>query len=267
MNGVRRTLELIREGQTYQLNLSIRFDQHAPGLDSLALFLDLFRRHPAPFYAWLNSRNQRILSTSPERFLKVENGRVLSQPIKGTTLFETYSPALKNALRANKKESAELSMIVDLIRNDISHHCVYGSVQVQDHKSVFQVDNMLQMYSNVTGTLRNNSDCLDLLFAAFPGGSVTGCPKKRALELIDTLEPHARGVYCGSIVYIKDEQNMDSSICIRTAVHDLDKKSLCFHAGSGIVIDSNPKQEYRETLGKAKKFLRSSDFEEFGRIR
>ncbi len=258
MARVRRTLELIREGQTYQLNLSIRFAQHAPNLDSLALFLDLFRRYPAPFYAWFSSKNQRILSTSPERFLKVKDGRVLSQPIKGTTLFETYSPALKDALRANKKERAELSMIVDLIRNDISQHCVYGSVQVQDHRSIFQVDNLLQMYSNVVGVLRDDSDCLDLLFAAFPGGSVTGCPKKRALELIDTLEPHTRGVYCGTVVYIEDEQNMDSSICIRTAVHDLDKKSFCFYAGSGIVVNSNPEREYCETLAKAKKFLPDS---------
>ncbi|MBU1249450.1 MAG: anthranilate synthase component I family protein [Proteobacteria bacterium] len=257
--GVRRTLEHILDGQTYQLNLSIRFDQPAPDLDSLALFLDLYSRHPAPFYAWFTSGQQRILSTSPERFLKVTDGQVMSQPVKGTLAYDAnlaYDPALEEILRSSPKEQAELSMIVDLIRNDISHHCEYGSVRVEGHQSIFRVDNLLQMYSNVRGELRPGSDCLDLLFDAFPGGSVTGCPKHRAMELIDRLEPHSRGVYCGSFVCIENKQTMDSSICIRTAVHDLDQGRLTFYAGSGIVVDSDPASEYLETMAKAAKFLR-----------
>ncbi len=146
-------------------------------------------------------------------------------------------------------------MIVDLIRNDLSANCEYGSVRVDNHKSVFAVDRLLQMYSDVTGRLRPDRDCLDLFFDAFPGGSVTGCPKKRSMEIIDVLEPHPRDVYCGSILIVRDEKNMDSSVAIRTAVYDTDDARLDVWSGSGIVVDSDPASEYQETMAKAEKFL------------
>ncbi|MDC0336431.1 anthranilate synthase component I family protein [Pseudodesulfovibrio sp.] len=253
--GVRETLEHILSGYTYQLNLSTKFSWHCPDLDPLGLFLALRREHPAPFYAWFNSGPQRILSTSPERFLRVEEGHVLSQPIKGTLRFDAYAPELVAQLTESPKESAELSMIVDLIRNDISTHCEYGSVRVANHKSVFQVDNLLQMYSDVHGDLRQGSDCLDLFLDAFPGGSITGCPKKSSMEIIEKLEPHSRGIYCGSMVVIRDERTMDSSIAIRTGVYNVETGQLDSYAGSGIVVDSNPANEYQETMAKAEKFL------------
>ncbi|BCS89058.1 chorismate-binding protein [Pseudodesulfovibrio sediminis] len=253
--GVRETLERILSGHTYQLNLSTRFSWHCPDLDPLALFLALRHDHPAPFYAWLTSGPLRVLSTSPERFLRVEDGHVLSQPIKGTLAFADYSPELNAHLTKSHKESAELSMIVDLIRNDISANCTYDSVRVEHHKSIFQVDNLLQMYADVHGELREDRDCLDLLFDAFPGGSVTGCPKQSSMRIIEELEPHDRGVYCGSIVVIRDTRNMDSSIAIRTATHDTETHTLNVYAGSGIVVDSKPASEYQETLAKADKFL------------
>jgi para-aminobenzoate synthetase component 1 len=253
--GVRRTLEHILSGHTYQLNLSTRFTWQGADLDPLALFLALRRAHPAPFYAWLTSGNHRVLSTSPERFLRVEGGEVLSQPIKGTLRFDTYRPELADALTASPKESAELSMIVDLLRNDVSANCEYGSVRVSDHSSVFRVDNLLQMYANVHGRLRQGRDCLDLFFDAFPGGSVTGCPKLSSMRIIEELEPHDRGVYCGSVVVIRDEQTMDSSIAIRTGTYDTATKTLHTYAGSGIVVDSDPSSEYQETMAKAEKFL------------
>ena len=253
--GVRTTLEQIRSGYTYQLNLSTQLSWECPDLNPLALFLELWQGHPAPFYVWFNSGQHKVLSTSPERFLQVQNGRVLSQPIKGTLHFDKYSAELAEQLTKSPKEDAELSMIVDLIRNDISANCEYGSVRVDNHKSVFAVDNLLQMYSDVSGKLRSDRDCLDLFFDAFPGGSVTGCPKRSSMEIIEELEPHSRGVYCGSMVIIRDQQNMDSSITIRTGVYDTESKQLHTYAGSGIVVDSDPAKEYQETMAKAEKFL------------
>jgi len=256
--GVRQTLEHIRSGLTYQLNLSTRLTWYCPGLDPLSLFLHLEHRHPAPFYAWYNSGDHRILSTSPERFIQVADGLVLSQPIKGTLRSEDDSPETIKRLTESPKERAELSMIVDLIRNDISANCEYGSVRVDNHLSVFRVDNLLQMYSDVTGRLRSDRDCLDLFFDAFPGGSITGCPKRSSMAIIEELEPHARGIYCGSMVVIRDRLNMDSSIAIRTAVFDTVSNTLDTYAGSGIVVDSTPTSEYEETMAKAEKFFRTA---------
>ncbi|MGE4298445.1 MAG: chorismate-binding protein [Desulfovibrionaceae bacterium] len=254
VRGVEAVRERIRDGHTYQLNLSIRFDAPCRALTP-AHFLHLWRTRPAPMYAWFASGNRRILSTSPERFLKVERGQVLSQPIKGTLAFEKYSPLLAGTLRRSAKEDAELSMIVDLIRNDVSANCAFGSVRVEGHKSVMVVENLLQMYSNVRGELREGADCVDLLLDAFPGGSVTGCPKQRSMEIIEALEPHARDVYCGSMVALWDERNMDSSVAIRTGWWDADAKMFHFYAGSGITVDSDPEREYEETMAKASKFL------------
>ena len=254
--GVREILERILSGYTYQLNLSTKFTWNCPDLDPLALFLTLRKSHPAPFYAWLNSGPSRILSTSPERFLRVVDGHVLSQPIKGTLRFDKYTPELVRQLTDSPKEDAELSMIVDLIRNDIGANCKYGSIRVENHKSVFAVDSLLQMYADVHGKLRTGRDCLDLFFDAFPGGSVTGCPKQSSMTIIEELEPHSRGIYCGSVVVIRDEKNMDSSIAIRTAVYDTQTHRLDYWTGSGIVVDSKPASEYLETLAKAEKFLK-----------
>ncbi|MEF2229829.1 MAG: chorismate-binding protein [Pseudodesulfovibrio sp.] len=254
--GVREVLARIRTGHTYQLNLSTRCVWRCPGLDALALLRSLWRSHPAPFYAWFASGRHRVLSTSPERFLRVAEGRVLSQPIKGTLRFDAGSSGLAERLTGSAKESAELSMIVDLVRNDIAANCRYGSVRVERHKSVFAVDNLLQMYSDVVGELRPDRDCLDLFLDAFPGGSVTGCPKRSSMGIIEALEPHPRGMYCGSVVVVRDERNMDSSIAIRTAVFDADAGRLDVFAGSGIVVDSDPADEYRETMAKMEKFLK-----------
>ncbi|WP_321404709.1 anthranilate synthase component I family protein [Maridesulfovibrio sp.] len=253
--GVARTLEYIRDGLTYQLNLTTRFTMPGGDIEPVCWFFALHKRYPASYYALFRSGGKTIISTSPELFLRVEQGRVLSEPIKGTLAFEKYSQEQVSSLQNSVKEDSELSMIVDLIRNDISADCRYGSVIVEDHKSVFAVDNLLQMFSRVRGELAEGRDCIDLLLNAFPGGSITGCPKKRSMELIDRLEPHARGPYCGSIVLIHGPQDMVSSIAIRTAVYDPDTQQLDYWAGSGIVIDSDPEAEYMETIAKAAKIL------------
>lgn len=255
-HAVRRAVEHILDGDVYQLNLSIRFETDWPqGLHPADLFAHFLGERPAMFYALYHDSPYAILSTSPERFLRVRGGRVLSQPIKGTRLSGPDRLASERALAASPKEDAELSMIVDLIRNDISPWCEYGSVAVSGHKSVFEVDGLLQMYSNVTGALRPDVTSLDLLFGALPPGSVTGCPKRRAVELIAALEPHQREAYCGAVALITGPRDLDSSVAIRTGVLDASRGVFAFHAGSGIVVDSVPELEYEETLAKAEKFL------------
>jgi len=254
--AVQQAREAILDGHVYQLNLSIRFETGWPdGLDPAQVFWGLGQRHPAHFYALYYDSPYVIVSTSPERFVRVRGDEVLSQPIKGTRRAGSDALAAAAALKASPKEDRELSMIVDLIRNDIGARCVHGSVAVEGHKSIFLVDGLLQMYSNVQGRLRPGATCLDLLWDALPPGSVTGCPKKRAAEIIGRLEPHQRDVYCGCMALVWDENTMDSSVAIRTAVLDEERKRLAFFAGSGIVVDSDPFLEYQETLAKAEKFF------------
>jgi para-aminobenzoate synthetase component 1 len=254
INGCKRTLSEIRNGNTYQLNYAIKHEFHDPEFDSFDEFLRLREVSPAKFAAFINAGSHKILSLSPERFLKCTNGQILSQPIKGT--FKTDKKGLEDSHKLTKssKECAELSMIVDMIRNDISINSEYGSVKVENHKSVFRVNNLLQMYADVHGKLKNSSDVIDLLFDAFPGGSITGCPKRRSMEIIDSLEPFSREIYCGAIFRINDKHNIDSSICIRTGTYNTLNNLFSFYAGSGIVIDSVPSAEYQETMSKAEKF-------------
>lgn len=256
MDAVHRALEHILDGDVYQLNLSIRFEADWPGgLTAPALFTSLMRSRPAMFYGLYDDPPYTLVSTSPERFLLARGGRVLSQPIKGTRAAGNDLDLAVRDILASPKEDAELSMIVDLIRNDISPHCRYGSVGVDGHKSLFLVDGLLQMYANVTGELREGSTVVDLLWDALPPGSVTGCPKRRAAEIIASLEPHHREAYCGCLALIHGPRDMDSSVAIRTAVRHGEADKLVFHAGSGIVVDSDAGLEYEETLAKAAKFL------------
>lgn len=254
--AVRQGLTRILDGDVYQLNLSIRFDTDWPErLEPVRLFARLLEAKPAMFYGLYHDMPYVILSTSPERFLQVRSGRVLGQPIKGTCQAGPGLSGRMGALLASPKEDAELSMIVDLIRNDVSPHCEYGSVGVSGHKSVFEVDGLLQMYSNVTARLRPGSSALDLLWDALPPGSVTGCPKKRAVEVIAELEPHHREAYCGCLAVVHGREDLDSSVAIRTAIVDESRGNFGFFAGSGIVVDSDPRLEYEETLVKTAKFL------------
>lgn len=253
---VRQALGFILDGHVYQLNLSVRFETPwPPGRDPARLFTRLLAEKPALFYALYHDSPYTIVSTSPERFIRVRGGRVLSQPIKGTRPAGNDRSAALRELLGSAKEDAELSMVVDLIRNDISAHCRHGSVGVEGHRSVFEVDGLLQMYSNVTGELAPGSTALDLLWEALPPGSVTGCPKARAVEIISALEPHHREAYCGCLAMVHGPRDLDSSVVIRAAVADASSGTLCFHAGSGIVVDSDPESEYEEALAKASKFL------------
>ena len=251
LESVSRIIRYIIDGDIYQANLSQRFSTEYGG-DPYDLFCRLFRINPAPFFAYLDPGDFQVISSSPERFLNVSGSRVETRPIKGTAP-RVSDPATDRqtaeGLLASEKDSAELSMIVDLLRNDLGKVCRFGSVEVGEHKRLEAYTNVHHLVSIVTGELRPEMDRIDLIRAAFPGGSITGCPKIRSMEIIDALEPNTRGVYTGAIGYIGFDGSMDLNIAIRTSI--LKESRLTFNVGGGIVYDSSPESEYEETLHKA----------------
>ncbi len=255
LEAVERIREYIADGHVYQVNVSQRFETGFSG-DPFALFKALYRRNPAPFFAFVNAGCHQIVSTSPERFLCRRGQRIETRPIKGTRprgKTERADLAMRERLTESPKDDAELSMIVDLLRNDIGKVCEAGSVHVARHKKVEAYDNVYHLVSIVEGRLNADADSVDLLKATFPGGSITGCPKIRSMEIIDELEPDRRHLYTGSIGYFSFHDTLDLSIAIRTAT--IYKERLCFSVGGGIVFDSCPADEYEETLHKGKTLM------------
>lgn len=244
--------DYIRRGDAYQVNLSQRFQFPFRG-DPFRLFTSLFDRNPASFYAYVNAGDHRIVSTSMERFLLRKGEYIESRPIKGTRrrgATEQEDGELKAELLNCPKDDAELSMIVDLIRNDLGRICRAGTVRVAEHKRLETYENVHHLVSIVTGALRPGTKPGDILRATFPGGSITGCPKIRAMEIIDELEPDARHAYTGATGYIGWHDNLDLNVAIRTAIV---KDNTCyFSVGGGVVYDSNEEEEYRETLDKGR---------------
>ncbi|HEX6005906.1 MAG TPA: aminodeoxychorismate synthase component I [Burkholderiales bacterium] len=249
----RRIQQYIRDGDCYQVNLAQRFSAQASG-DPWLAYQALRVLNPGPFSAYLSTPYLHVLCASPERFLKVENGRVETRPIKGTRPRAGHprlDAELAEALRESEKDRAENVMIVDLLRNDLSKNC--ASVKVPRLFEVETYATVHHLVSTVTGVLKPGRDALDLLRGSFPGGSITGAPKLRAMQIIDELEPHRRGVYCGAIGYIGFEGNMDLNIAIRTLVHS--RGEIRCWAGGGIVADSRAADEYQETFDKAAALL------------
>ena len=255
--AVSRIREYIAAGDVYQVNLSHRF--HAPFTGSpLALFRRLRARNPAPFGAYLEFGGTSIASISPERFLRLDGAtrEAEARPIKGTRARGSTAAkdaALARELVASEKDRAENVMIVDLLRNDLGKVCRPGSIAVPNLFALESHPTVHHLVSTVTGVLREETDGFDLLRAAFPGGSVTGAPKIRAMQIIAELERAPRGVYCGAIGYVSTTGAMDFNIPIRTIV--LRDGSATFHAGAGIVWDSEPAAEYQETLAKARTMI------------
>ena len=251
-----RIARYIADGDCYQVNLAQRFSAAATG-DPWLAYQALRVVNPAPFAAYLNTPYAQILSASPERFLKVENGSVEAKPIKGTRPRAGHArldAEQIEALRASEKDRAENVMIVDLLRNDLSKACEPGSVRVPRLFDVESFATVHHLVSTVTGRLAPGRDAIDLLRGAFPGGSITGAPKVRAMEIIEELEPHRRGVYCGAVGYIGFDGDMDLNIAIRTMVYS--RGEIRFWAGGGIVADSRMEDEYQETFDKAAAMLK-----------
>ncbi len=253
LQAVERVREYIFAGDIFQANLSQRFESPLRE-PAWSLYRRLRERNPAPFAAFLDFPDVAILSASPERFLRADSaGRVETRPIKGTRprgIGPEHDAALAQALAESAKDRAENLMIVDLMRNDLSRVCAPGSVRVDELFALEQYATVHHLVSTVLGQLAAGADALDLLRAAFPGGSITGAPKLRAMEIIAELEPSRRGVYCGSIGYWSVGGELDTSIAIRTAV--VRNRRVYFSAGGGVVADSNPADEYQETLDKAR---------------
>ncbi|OLB14561.1 MAG: aminodeoxychorismate synthase, component I [Gemmatimonadetes bacterium 13_2_20CM_70_9] len=253
LDAVARVIEYIFAGDIFQANLSQRLGAPLAGTP-LELYGRLRRRNPAPFAAFLDCGDVVIASSSPERFLRVHDGRqVETRPIKGTRprgVGPEHDAALALALAESDKDRAENVMIVDLLRNDLSRVCRPGTVRVPELFAIEHYATVHHMVSTVVGELAPEHDGVDLLRAAFPGGSITGAPKVRAMQIIAELEPTARGAYCGAIGYVSVTGALDTSIVIRTYL--VLGRDVYFQVGGGIVADSDPEQEYRETLDKAR---------------
>ncbi len=255
--AVARVLGHIVAGDVYQVNLAQRFHVPVAG-DAFSAYERLRSATPAAFGAFLNFPELRVLSASPELFLRLDAAtrRVETRPIKGTRP-RGRTPAddarLGDELLASAKDRAENVMIVDLERNDLGRVAEIGSVRVTELAALQQLPTVHHLVSTVEATLREDRDAIDLLRAAFPGGSITGAPKIRAMQIIDAVEPVARGVYTGAIGRFGFDGSLDLNIAIRTAV--LTGDAAYVHAGGGIVADSDPEAEYQETLDKARAII------------
>ena len=254
IKSVERAQRYIAAGDIYQVNLSYPWQAAWPqDADALALYLKLRAVSPAPHAAFMQLAGTTVLSASPELFLRMQGSRIATRPIKGTRPRFANDPARDAAavreLTASPKERAELLMITDLERNDLGQVCEFGSVAVPELWRVESFAQVFHLVSTVTGTLRPHIDHVDAFRACFPGGSITGAPKKRASEIITELEPHPRGLYTGAIGWFGFDGRSQWNIAIRTAVQKADQ--ITFHVGSGIVADSIPQHEYEETLHKA----------------
>ncbi|HEU4618482.1 MAG TPA: aminodeoxychorismate synthase component I [Gammaproteobacteria bacterium] len=250
-----RVEDHIRRGDCYQINLTQRFEAAARGHPWHA-YLKLRRVNPAPFSAYLGLPQGAVLSSSPELFLRARAGRVETKPIKGTRRRSSDAAedrALADELRASAKDRAENVMIVDLLRNDLGKCCVPGSVRVEKLFEVESFASVHHLVSTVEGRLAPDKHPLDLLRGAFPGGSITGAPKHRAMEIIEALEPQRRSVYCGSLGYVGFDGAMELNIAIRTLVQHGSR--VYAWAGGGVVADSNVESEYQESLDKAAALL------------
>jgi para-aminobenzoate synthetase component I len=244
-------------GDCYQINLAQRFSATYQGSPWTA-YQRLRRQNPMPMAAYMNLGDEAILCLSPERFLQVNNGKVITQPIKGTA--PRFSEPEQDrqaaqALRASLKDQAENVMIVDLLRNDLSKCCRPSSVQVPRLCALESFSNVHHLVSTITGILETDQHPLDLLRHCFPGGSITGAPKRRAMEIIDQLEPHHRSVYCGSLFYCDARGRLDSNIAIRTLL--CSQQRIHCYGGGGIVMDSTWNSEYQEIQHKISHLLKT----------
>lgn len=242
-------------GDCYQVNFAQRFTTQFDG-SLWTAYRTLTQANSVPFSAFMQVGNSAILSLSPERFIQCRNGIIETKPIKGTRPRFSHpeeDAASAESLLSAEKDRAENLMIVDLLRNDISKHSVPGSLQVPELFKLESYPAVHHMVTKITSKLAPGSHPLDLLAGCFPGGSITGAPKIRAMEIIEELEPNRRSIYCGSFLYLGLKNDLDSSICIRTLLGE--QNQLYCWAGGGIVLDSNAAEEYQETLDKVARIL------------
>ena len=257
LDAVQSIKDYIRSGDIYQVNLTQRFKCQAEEAP-FSIYSRLRKLNPAPFACYMNFGEGHILSSSPERFLKIQNRMIETRPIKGTrprgrTVEE--DKANKEELLSSEKDKSELLMIVDLERNDLGKVSKPGTVKVPELFYPEEYATVHHLVATVIGEMQDGLEAIDVIKAAFPGGSITGAPKIRSMEIIDELEPTQRNIYTGSIGYIGFNGSVDLNIAIRTIV--MKESTAYFQAGGGIVWDSDPELEYEETLHKAKALFRT----------
>ena len=263
LRAVERAKQYINAGDIYQVNLSQRFQTQIEA-SPYEIYKRLRKINPASFSSYLKFDNKYIISSSPERFLSLQNRpgsggmvrKIQTMPIKGTRprgKDEDTNKKMQEELLSSKKDDAELAMIVDLERNDLGRVCNYNTVKVTEKKRLEAHPTVYHLVATVEGELHSRYDAIDLLKATFPGGSITGAPKVRAMQIIDELEPNKRSVYTGAMGYLSFNGNMDLNIAIRTFLVKDDH--IFFQVGGGIVADSNPEDEYQETLHKARALI------------
>jgi para-aminobenzoate synthetase component I len=259
-NKFNKVMNYINAGDCYQINLSKQFDVETQG-DSWSLYKKFRDVNKSPFMAYLLYDEFEILCGSPERFIKSEGGKVTTRPIKGTRARgkdKAIDKKNANELLNSIKDQSENLMIVDLLRNDLSINCEIGSVKVDELFTIESYPNVHHLVSTISGNLKNGSSNIKLFSDSFPGGSITGAPKIRATEIIDELEDHIRGLYCGSICYFSFHGSMDSNVAIRSMVHI--NKKLYFYSGGGLTVASNVEDEYQEIEDKAENIKQTINF-------
>jgi len=255
LRAIERAKDYIAAGDIFQVNLSRRFEARI-SISAPELYLRLRRINPAPMAAYIGGGDFAVVSASPERFLQLRGDRVETRPIKGTRprgRTPEEDAALAQELLRSEKDAAELAMIVDLERNDLGRVCSYGTVRVTRPKALESFPTVHHLVATVVGRLHAGCDRTELLKATFPGGSITGAPKIRAMQIIDELEPTRRSVYTGAIGYLGFDGGMDLNIAIRTFL--VQGGRAWFQAGGGIVADSQPESEYDETAQKARALI------------
>jgi anthranilate/para-aminobenzoate synthase component I len=258
MDIVKKAKEYIAAGDIFQANLSQRVSAYIGGKNPWSLYRILSSINPSPFAAFIDFGDYQIISSSPERLLRVKDRMIETRPIAGTRPRGKdirEDELMRTELLLNEKEKAEHIMLIDLERNDLGRVSDYGSVRVDELMITEDYSHVIHIVSNVRGNLANGKDCFDAIKAAFPGGTITGVPKVRCMEIIDELEPVRRGPYTGSIGYISFSGNMDLNIVIRTFV--IKDEMAYVQAGAGIVADSDPEREYYETLKKAEALIKT----------
>jgi len=258
MDIVRRAKEYIAAGDIFQANLSQRISTYIGKKDTWEIYKILRRVNPSPFAVYANLGDYHIVSSSPERLIRVMNGVIDTRPIAGTRprgVNINEDEMMRKELLLNEKERAEHIMLIDLERNDIGRVSRYGTVAVDELMITEDYSHVIHIVSNIRGILQNGKTCLDVLKATFPGGTITGVPKVRCMEIIDELEPVQRGLYTGSFGYVTFSGNLDMNIVIRTFTI---KEGFAYvQAGAGIVADSDPEREYYETLKKAEALIKT----------
>ncbi len=262
-NAVKKALNYIKRGDIYQVNLAQKFSCRLDvPAEALEVYKNLRVLSPSCYSGYFDCGPFQVVSSSPEMFLSLKNGFVETRPMKGTrprgkNPGEDYRRRLE--LQKNAKENAELLMVTDLERNDLGRVCDFGSVKVKKIREIEKYQTVFQATSTVTGQLAKDKNGFDLLKACFPGGSVSGCPKIRAMQIIEELEPSARGIYTGALGYMGFNGDLAFNVLIRTLV--VAQKNVSFYVGSGIVADSQPLMEYEETLLKARALKESLQYE------